>query len=145
MHSRHVHDESAVSGVFYVSVPAGAGAIRFDDPRGALPPFKRNSIEHMPVSGELLLFPPWLAHSVGPSCPPSDGELAEGGRAEGGRADAAPSAATLVSQMRISLSFNLARGGAHATADDATSDFELLADSSFLMDRDDGPAENGHD
>ena len=95
MHTAHVHENSAVSGVFYVRVPARSGAISFEvgcalfdsaeftstrvlttapvslspqDPRGTRPPFARNRLHHAPVAGELLLFPPWLVHGVAPSC-----------------------------------------------------------------------------
>jgi uncharacterized protein (TIGR02466 family) len=33
VHTGHIHPHSAVSGTYYVAVPAGAGAIRFEDPR----------------------------------------------------------------------------------------------------------------
>jgi uncharacterized protein (TIGR02466 family) len=32
-HSGHIHPHSILSGTFYVEVPAGSGAIRFEDPR----------------------------------------------------------------------------------------------------------------
>jgi len=69
-HLRHVHDEALVAGSFYVSTPPGAGALVFDDPRGVLrwPPIQHNRIQHVPEAGELVLFPPWLTHSVQPSC-----------------------------------------------------------------------------
>ena len=116
-----------MSGVFYVSVPHDAGGIAFDDPRGLRPPFSRNRLSHQPRAGELLLFPPWLHHGVAPSC-----RMAHG-------------------QRRIALSFNLltardaSTGGGGAnhthgerardarTLSSAASDWELLADASFLM------------
>ena len=60
LHTPHVHQESAVSGVFYVSVPPRSGPISFDDPRGMRPPFAANRLVHYPSAGELLLFPPWI-------------------------------------------------------------------------------------
>ena len=57
-----MHQESAVSGVFYVSVPPLSGPISFDDPRGMRPPFAANRLVHYPSAGELLLFPPWIVH-----------------------------------------------------------------------------------
>ena len=60
LHTPHVHQESAVSGVFYVSVPPQSGPISFDDPRGMRPPFAANRLVHYPSAGELLLFPPWI-------------------------------------------------------------------------------------
>ena len=80
-HPRHVHMGAAVSGVFYLRVPAGAGRLCFFDPRGCIPPFERE-VRHAPQRGEVLLFPPWLSHAVGCS---------------GGAADDGP---------RLSISFN---------------------------------------
>lgn len=72
-HVPHDHANSAMSGVFYVAVPPRAGRITFDDPRSrstpsaSRSPFDENRLEHEPSAGELLLFPPWLVHSVGSS------------------------------------------------------------------------------
>ena len=72
-HASHFHPDAAVSGVFYLRVPAasadaggGGGAFVADDPRGPRPPFE-NRLRHQPRAGELLLFPPWLRHSVEPA------------------------------------------------------------------------------
>lgn len=128
-HATHIHEDSAVSGVFYVTTPPDAGEITFEDPRGLRPPFARNRLTHQPVAGELLLFPPWLHHGVAPSCGMTDG------------------------QRRVALSFNLltargasvgnganyTEGGMQATKGNgrapssASTDWELLADASFLM------------
>lgn len=68
VHVPHTHPSSAVSGVFYVSVPPGVGSIAFEDPRAAHSPiFAVNQRTHTPVAGELLLFPPWVIHLVGSS------------------------------------------------------------------------------
>lgn len=69
-HPRHVHAGSVVSAVLYVAVPEDAGNICFFDPRGSIPPFERE-VCHSPRSGDLLLFPPWLAHAVAATPPPS--------------------------------------------------------------------------
>mmetsp|Transcript_83959 Transcript_83959/g.146116 ORF Transcript_83959/g.146116 Transcript_83959/m.146116 type:complete len:310 (-) Transcript_83959:63-992(-) len=66
MHPRHIHYGAVVSGVFYVSAPYGAGPICFYDARGSVPPFDRE-IRHVPETGDLFLFPPWLGHAVMPS------------------------------------------------------------------------------
>lgn len=89
-HSAHLHPHSAVSGTLYVTVPEGAGAIRFEDPRLAMmmaAPIRREdaapelrpfqTVE--PGVGEVLLWESWLRHEV----------LPHGGRGE-----------------RISVSFN---------------------------------------
>ena len=38
---------AAVSGVFYLRVPPGAGRLCFFDPRGSIPPFERE-VRHVP-------------------------------------------------------------------------------------------------
>ena len=63
-HPRHVHAGAVVSSVLYVRSPPGSGRICFHDPRGnGIPPFERE-LCHEPRTGDLLLFPPWLAHAV---------------------------------------------------------------------------------
>ena len=112
-HARHVHAGAAISSVLYLRSPQGAGRICFSDPRGSIPPFERE-ICHEPRAGDLLLFPPWLAHGVAPSC---------------GAAGASP---------RIALSFNVLTTARETSREPGgrtgTADWELLADSSFLMD-----------
>jgi uncharacterized protein (TIGR02466 family) len=71
-HVAHDHENAAVSGVFYISTPPHSGSIRFEDPRvarlyWAQSPFNPTPLAHSPTAGELLLFPPWLVHSVGSS------------------------------------------------------------------------------
>eukprot|EP01119_Soliformovum_irregulare_P018720 TRINITY_DN5794_c1_g2_i2.p1 TRINITY_DN5794_c1_g2~~TRINITY_DN5794_c1_g2_i2.p1 ORF type:complete len:337 (+),score=75.32 TRINITY_DN5794_c1_g2_i2:109-1011(+) len=65
-HPPHSHPHEIVSGVYYVKMPASAGPITFEDPRGPLPPFD-NRITIDPVEGDLILFPSWLIHSVMPT------------------------------------------------------------------------------
>jgi len=75
VHTGHIHPHSAVSGTYYVSVPDGAGAIRFEDPRlplmMAAPPRKRKARDEnrlfatvVPRAGTLLLWESWLRHEV---------------------------------------------------------------------------------
>jgi uncharacterized protein (TIGR02466 family) len=84
-HSGHIHPKSLISGTFYVAVPAGSGAIRFEDPRlplmMAAPPRADTFVTVQPRPGLLLLWESWLRHEV----------LAGTGRGE-----------------RLSLSFNFA-------------------------------------
>ena len=105
-HGRHIHYGAAVSAVFYVTSPPGAGRICFFDPRGEVPPFER-SICYAPRAGDLLLFPPWLSHSVGST----------------GCNEAEPDGA------RISISFNLVdevlEGGPHGWGS-ATAGLEVM-------------------
>lgn len=76
-HSAHIHPNSVVSGTFYVAVPKGAGAIKFEDPRlvhmMAAPPRKlrarpenRLFAQIVPRPGMLLLWESWLRHEVLP-------------------------------------------------------------------------------
>ena len=74
-HSGHIHPHSVISGTFYVSIPEGASALRFEDPRlGQLmntPPRRakpRQDHEQFvcitPASGTVLLWESWLRHEV---------------------------------------------------------------------------------
>ena len=75
VHTGHIHPHSAVSGTYYVAVPDGTGAIRFEDPRlplmMAAPPRKRQARDEnrlfatvAPRAGTLLLWESWLRHEV---------------------------------------------------------------------------------
>ncbi|HEX5238006.1 MAG TPA: TIGR02466 family protein [Sphingomicrobium sp.] len=74
-HSGHIHPHSIISGTFYVEVPKGSGAIRFEDPRlplmMAAPPRRTDAPEELrpfvtvePRPGLLLLWESWLRHEV---------------------------------------------------------------------------------
>jgi len=76
-HSGHIHPHSIISGTFYVEVPAGSGAIRFEDPRLGLmmsaPSRRKDAPEDLqpfatvePRAGLLLLWESWLRHEVLP-------------------------------------------------------------------------------
>ena len=70
VHSLHLHPTSFISGTYYVEVPKGAGALKFEDPRlskmMAAPP--RRSFVSVPArAGELILFESWLRHEVPPA------------------------------------------------------------------------------
>jgi len=69
-HSGHIHPHSVLSGTFYVEVPAGAGAIRFEDPRLPLmmaAPQRPDSFATIaPRPSLLLLWESWLRHEVLP-------------------------------------------------------------------------------
>jgi uncharacterized protein (TIGR02466 family) len=91
-HSGHIHPHSILSGVLYVEVPPGAGAIRLEDPRLGLmmaAPSRRPDaapelqpfVAIQPRPGMLLMWESWLRHEV----------LAGAGRGD-----------------RLSLSFNFA-------------------------------------
>jgi uncharacterized protein (TIGR02466 family) len=74
-HGSHIHPQSAVSGTYYVAVPEGASAIRFEDPRLGLmmaapprrrtaPPDARSFVTVAPQERTLLLWESWLRHEV---------------------------------------------------------------------------------
>ncbi len=74
-HAAHIHPHSVISGTYYVDVPKGASAIRFEDPRLGLmmaaPPRKatarlanRTFVEVQPKAGTVLLWESWLRHEV---------------------------------------------------------------------------------
>jgi uncharacterized protein (TIGR02466 family) len=69
-HSGHIHPHSIISGTLYVEVPAGSGAIRFEDPRlplmMAAPPRADAFVTVEPRPGLLLLWESWLRHEVLP-------------------------------------------------------------------------------
>ncbi len=76
-HSGHIHPHSILSGTLYVEVPAGSGAIRFEDPRLPLmmaapvrsedaPAEFRTFVDVAPEPGLLLLWESWLRHEVRP-------------------------------------------------------------------------------
>ena len=74
-HAAHIHPNAVVSGTYYVEVPAGASAIRFEDPRlpmmMAAPPRRQRAgreaqtfVAIAPKAGSLLLWESWLRHEV---------------------------------------------------------------------------------
>ena len=78
IHAPHIHPHSVISGTYYVAIPPGSGAIRFEDPRLALmmaaPPRKQKArlenrlfVDVEPKPGMLLLWESWLRHGVEPN------------------------------------------------------------------------------
>ncbi|WP_047996951.1 2OG-Fe(II) oxygenase family protein [Puniceibacterium sp. IMCC21224] len=74
-HSSHIHPHSVISGTTYVTMPKGASAIRFEDPRLAMmmaaPARKKSARDELrqfiyvaPDVGEVLLWESWLRHEV---------------------------------------------------------------------------------
>ncbi len=68
--SLHLPPTSFVSGTYYVAVPAGAGALKVEDPRlsrmMAAPP--RQAHVSLPAkAGDVVLFESWLRHEVPPA------------------------------------------------------------------------------
>jgi uncharacterized protein (TIGR02466 family) len=73
----HLHPNSLLSGVVYLQVPEGSGAIAFLDPRAGaqllVPPWRLDApealggrVRRLPTLGRMLLFPAWLWHEVEP-------------------------------------------------------------------------------
>jgi uncharacterized protein (TIGR02466 family) len=76
-HSGHIHPHSIISGTFYVEVPNGSGAVRFEDPRlplmMAAPQRAKEAPDELqpfvtvePRPGLLLMWESWLRHEVLP-------------------------------------------------------------------------------
>lgn len=77
-HGLHLHPLSFISGTYYVQVPRGAAAIKFEDPRldrlmaappkrSDLPPRAQLHVSVKPKPGQVVLFESWLRHEVPPS------------------------------------------------------------------------------
>jgi uncharacterized protein (TIGR02466 family) len=77
-HSGHIHPHSVVSGTIYVSVPAGSGPLKLEDPRLPLmmsaprraddaPEEQRSFVYAEPKPGTIFLWESWLRHEVVPS------------------------------------------------------------------------------
>jgi len=75
VHTSHIHPHSVISGTSYVTMPEGASALKFEDPRLAMmmaaPPRKakarddlRQFIYVAPEVGDVLLWESWLRHEV---------------------------------------------------------------------------------
>lgn len=75
IHTSHIHPHSVISGTTYVSMPKGASAIKFEDPRSAMmmaapgrmkdaPEELRSFIYVAPEVGDVLLWESWLRHEV---------------------------------------------------------------------------------
>lgn len=75
VHSAHIHPHSVISGTYYVRVPEGASAIRYEDPRLAMmmaaPPKREKArrdnqsfVSAAPAAGTILLWESWLRHEV---------------------------------------------------------------------------------
>ena len=91
-HSGHIHPHSVISGTVYVTIPPGASALKFEDPRlpmmMAAPTRQADAPETLqpfvyvqPAPGSILMWESWLRHEVTPN---------------------------LAEEQRISLSFNYA-------------------------------------
>lgn len=77
-HTGHIHPHSVLSGTYYVEVPAGASALKFEDPRLPLmmaappraedaPEAERSFIYLEPKAGDVILWESFLRHEVTPN------------------------------------------------------------------------------
>ena len=77
-HTGHIHPHSVLSGTYYVEVPAGASALKFEDPRLPLmmaapprsedaPEAERSFIYLQPKAGDVILWESFLRHEVTPN------------------------------------------------------------------------------
>ena len=75
VHTGHIHPHSVLSGTIYVTVPAGAGALKLEDPRLPLmmaapprtadaPETARTFVYLRPEAGTVLMWESWLRHEV---------------------------------------------------------------------------------
>ena len=75
IHTSHIHPHSVISGTYYVTIPDGASALKFEDPRlgfmMAAPPRKKKAKPDnrqfayiAPAPGTVLLWESWLRHEV---------------------------------------------------------------------------------
>jgi uncharacterized protein (TIGR02466 family) len=75
VHSGHIHPHSVLSGTYYVDVPAGASALKLEDPRHALmmaaprrredaPESERTFVYVAPSAGEVVMWESFIRHEV---------------------------------------------------------------------------------
>jgi uncharacterized protein (TIGR02466 family) len=75
VHTSHIHPHSVISGTTYITMPDGASAIKFEDPRLAMmmaaPARTKDAPAHLktftyvaPDVGDVLLWESWLRHEV---------------------------------------------------------------------------------
>src|SRR5690606_14392808 len=75
VHSGHLHPHSVLSGTYYVETPAGASALKLEDPRHAMmmaapprledaPEAERTFVYVTPKAGDVLMWESYLRHEV---------------------------------------------------------------------------------
>ncbi|MGE0742593.1 MAG: TIGR02466 family protein [Hyphomonadaceae bacterium] len=75
VHSGHIHPHSVLSGTYYVDVPAGASALKLEDPRHPLmmaappraedaPQSERTFVYVAPQAGDVLIWESFVRHEV---------------------------------------------------------------------------------
>ena len=77
-HSGHIHPGSVISGTYYVTIPEGAGQLKFEDPRLTFmmaapqpeddaPEAARRFVYVTPTQGHAMFWESWLRHEVMPN------------------------------------------------------------------------------
>lgn len=77
-HSGHIHPHAALSGTYYVATPAGASALKLEDPRHPLmmaapprredaPDEERTFVYLQPEPGDVLMWESFIRHEVTPN------------------------------------------------------------------------------
>ncbi len=75
VHTSHIHPQSVLSGTYYVDVPAGASALKLEDPRHPMmmaapgrladaPEAERSFVYVAPKSGDVLMWESFVRHEV---------------------------------------------------------------------------------
>jgi len=78
VHTGHIHPDSAISGTYYVEVPANASPLKLEDPRHPLmmaapprradaPEGERTFVYIAPRAGEVVMWESFVRHEVPPS------------------------------------------------------------------------------
>lgn len=63
-HKEHVHEDALVSGVYYVNIPNGSAPLVFRNQDDKVNATEDNIHLLEPSEGQIVIFPPWLPHSV---------------------------------------------------------------------------------
>lgn len=72
-HADHVHEGALVSGVYYSAVPSGSAPLFLRKPKAddtrvdgsqSQTSDEVSDVIHVPMEGDLVLFPPWVEHGV---------------------------------------------------------------------------------
>lgn len=75
VHTGHIHPQSVLSGTYYVDVPAGASALKLEDPRHPMmmaapgrladaPEAERSFVYVAPKAGDVLMWESFVRHEV---------------------------------------------------------------------------------
>ena len=76
-HTLHLHPQSVISGVYYVSTPRGSSPLKLEDPRmghfmaaparkSSAPANQQAYLRLAPRAGDFVLFESWMRHEVPP-------------------------------------------------------------------------------